>query len=235
MRNFSIVLAIASIFCLVASKSLAVDSPVASTNKSVVAKDEPKAPGDLYTNSAKMELVKISDGLWAGKFEVTQKEYEKVAAANPSQFRGPTFPVDSVTWMEAVDFCTRMTDQDIQAAALPKGFYYTLPTEDEWKTLMANAEPKDAVSSVRQAFRSGPNQVGSLAPNSLGLYDVRGNVMEFVLSDTTKPFRFLKGGSWRDSTEVNLRPEFRWYCKPDERKDTFGFRCLLKAGAPPKP
>jgi formylglycine-generating enzyme required for sulfatase activity len=44
-----------------------------------------------------------------------------------------------------------------------------------------------------------------------------------------QPRRFLKGGSWQDSVEINLRPEFRWYCKPDERQNAFGFRGLLKS------
>ncbi|HWF19728.1 MAG TPA: SUMF1/EgtB/PvdO family nonheme iron enzyme, partial [Verrucomicrobiae bacterium] len=87
-----------------------------------------------------------------------------------------------------------------------------------------------AVTSLNGATRSGTSLVGSLAPNSLGLYDTRGNVMEFCMNDEAKHFWFLKGGSWADFVEVNLRPDFRWYCKPDDRKNTFGFRCVLKKG-----
>ena len=53
--------------------------------------------------------------------------------------------------------------------------------------------------------------------------------MEFCSGDPDKPYRVLRGGSWADSIEINLRKEFRFYCTPDDRKNTFGFRCVLKS------
>lgn len=190
--------------------------------------EAPKPPGDKYTNSVDMLLLKVSGNMWAGKYEVTQKEFQKVMQYNPSAFAGGTRPVDSVTWNEAMDFCHQLTDLEQKKKALPEGYYYTLPTENEWMQLAGGAGLDTAVTSLNGTTRSSSSTVGSLAPNSLGLCDVRGNVMEFCLGDDSKPYRVLKGGSWEDFTEVNLRPEFRWYCKPDERKNTFGFRCVLK-------
>ncbi len=181
----------------------------------------PKPPGDIYTNSLDMVLLKTPAGFWAGRYEVTQKEYQKVAGSNPSQFAGENRPVDSVSWNDAMDFCRKLTEQD--SKELPPGFYYTLPTEDEWQALMADAKLDDAVTSLN-APRGGTSPVGSLGPNSLGLYDTRGNVMEFCLGDDSKPYRVLHGGSWEDFIEVNLRPVFRFYCMPDEHKNTFGFQ-----------
>ena len=40
-----------------------------------------------FTNSSGIIMVKISDKLWAGKYEVTQKEYKEIAGSNPSQLR----------------------------------------------------------------------------------------------------------------------------------------------------
>jgi len=203
-----------------------------ATNSSVTGTNglpEPKPPGQNFTNSAGMELIQVPGGYWAGKYEVTQKQFQKIMDSNPSAFAGATRPADSVTWYEAVDFCKKMTDLDLKKKLLPEGFYYTLPTEDEWQSLVADASLGDAITSLNGNFRSETSPVGSAAPNSLGLYDVRGNVMEFCLSDESKPFRFLKGGSWQDRTEDRLRPEFRWYCKPDERLNAFGIRCLLKS------
>jgi formylglycine-generating enzyme required for sulfatase activity len=202
-----------------------------STNASNDATNEVQPPGATFTNSVEMELVKVSAALWAGKFVVTQKQYQKVMAANPSAFGGDSRPVDSVSWNEAVEFCAKLTELDVKKLKLPKGFYYSLPTEEEWQTLVADATLENAVTSLNGQSRSGTSPAGSLAPNSLGLYDVRGNVAEFCLGDDSKPYRILKGGSWQDFVEVNLRPEFRWYCQPDERRNTFGFRCVLKAGA----
>jgi formylglycine-generating enzyme required for sulfatase activity len=189
--------------------------------------EEAKPPGSDFTNSVGMELIKVGD-FWAGKYEVTQKQYFKVAGINPSSFVGDDNPVDSISYGDAVAFCQKMTEQDIKEKKLPDGYYYTLPTEDEWETLTADAGLGDAITS-QNGLRGGTSPVGSLAPNSLGLYDTRGNLMEFCLGSDDKPFRVLRGGSWSDRIEINLRKEFRFYCTPGDSKNTFGFRCLLKS------
>ena len=195
------------------------------TNKEV----EAKPPGLKFTNSADMELLKMPGGFWAGKFEVTQKQYQDIMGSNPSEFGGASQPVENISWNDAVEFCRKMTEADVKKKALPEGYYYTLPTENEWLSLVGDAAVENAVTSVHGAPRTGPANVGSMPPNNLGLCDVRGNVMEFCLGDETKSYRFLKGGSWADFVDVNLRPEFHWWCQPDEHKNTFGLRCLLKA------
>jgi formylglycine-generating enzyme required for sulfatase activity len=186
-------------------------------------------PGKIYTNSVGMVLLQMPEGYWAGQYEVTQKEYQKIMGANPSEFTGDTQPVENVSWKNAMDFCDKITAYDFKKKFLPEGFRYTLPTESEWTNLLGGATLESAVTSLGGGRRAGSSPVGSLGPNDLGLYDVRGNVMEFCLGDPTAAFRYLKGGSWADFVDVNLRPDFRWYCKPDETTNTFGFRCLLKA------
>jgi formylglycine-generating enzyme required for sulfatase activity len=220
-----------------ASSAVAQDTTPAATNAPAGASATggtnedltPKTPGDDFTNSAGMEMIKTG-GYWVGKFEVTQKQFQKVAGLNPSAFVGEERPVDSVSWNDAMDFCQKLSEKDVKDKKLPDGYYYTLPTEDEWETYTGDASLDDAVTSINaSAPRDGTAQVGSLRPNALGLYDTRGNVMEFCLGDTDKPYRVLRGGSWADNLDINLRKEFRCYCTPDDRKNTYGFRCLLKA------
>ena len=215
----------------VAAKSA--PAPVAQTSTSVTnlpaagATNAPaEVPGDLYTNSIGMEFVKVGN-FWAGKYEVTQADYKTVMGVNPSQFPGDKHPVDSVSWNDAMAFCIKLTVLELESNAVPKNFFYMLPTESEWQSLVADADLKDAVTS-QSAPRSGTSPVGSLAPNSLGLYDVRGNVMEWCAGNTDQPYRVLHGGSWQDNIEINLRPVFRYYAKPEDTDDTFGFRVLLR-------
>jgi formylglycine-generating enzyme required for sulfatase activity len=179
-----------------------------------------------FTNSSSMVMVKISSTLWAGKYLVTQEEYQKVMGSNPSQFRGEKNPVDSVSWSDAVGFCARLTDIETKETMLPDGAYYTLPTQAQWESWAASTSLDAAVTS-QNGSRSGTSAVGSLKANAVGLYDVRGNVWEWCLDPQDKPFRVLRGGAWDTSLDVNLRPEFRWYSPPDERKNTFGFRCVM--------
>jgi formylglycine-generating enzyme required for sulfatase activity len=144
----------------------------------------PKAPGDVFTNSAGMLMIKTGS-YWVGKYEVKQKEFQKVTGSNPSSFSGEERPVDSVSWNDAMDFCQKLSEKDVKDKKLPDGYYYTLPTEDEWDTYTADASLDDAVTSQNAAPRDGTAAVGSLGPNSLGLYDTRGNVMEFCLRTGT--------------------------------------------------
>ena len=183
--------------------------------------------GDSFTNSIGVVMVKISPAFWAGKFLVTQEEYKKVTHSNPSQFQGDRNPVDSVSWNDAMAFCARLTEIERREEMLPDGLIYTLPTQAQWESLGAGATLENAVTSLGTS-RTGTAPVGSLGPSPVGLYDIRGNLWEWCLDPTDKPFRVLRGGAWDTSLEVNLRPEFRWYSNgPDDRKNTYGFRCVL--------
>jgi formylglycine-generating enzyme required for sulfatase activity len=183
-----------------------------------------------FTNASGMVMVKISPSMWAGKFLVTQEEYQKVAGSNPSQFNGSANPVDSVSWNDARSFCTKLNDAERKEDMLPEGYIYTLPTQAQWESLVAGAELKDAVTSLNNS-RSSTAPVGSLGANSLGLYDIRGDLWEFCLDPEDQPYRVLRGGAWNTFYEPNSRVEFRWYADgPDDRKNSYGFRCVMVPG-----
>jgi len=64
---------------------------------------------------------------------------------------------------------------------------------------------------------------------------LRGNVWELCADPTDQAFRVLRGGCWKDWIEARLGLDFRYYAKPDESNEVFGFRCVLikeTAGAP---
>jgi formylglycine-generating enzyme required for sulfatase activity len=191
------------------------------------------ASNNIVTNTVGMVLVKISPGLWAGKFETTQDAYQQTMHNNPSAFKGADRPVDSVSWNDAMAFCAKLTTKE--KAELPGGYSYTLPTQDRWLTLMGNASLPDAVMKLNNGNCSSTATVGSLGANSLGLYDTRGNVMEWCLDPQDKPFRVLCGGAWDTFLDINARPEFRWYAKPDEAKNSYGFRVILTSSANSSP
>ena len=186
------------------------------------------AENDVVTNTVGIVLVKISPTFWAGKYEVTQSAYQKVMGSNPSAFQGGNHPVDSVTWNDAMAFCKKLTEKEQKDDELPRGYAYSLPTQAQWERLVDNASLKDAVMSLNMQRRSSTAPVGSLGPNSLGLYDTRGNVMEWCLDPQDKPYRVLRGGAWNTYIDINARIDFRWYGKPDEAKNTFGFRVVLE-------
>ncbi len=186
------------------------------------------AVSSQVTNTVGMVLLKTSSGRWAGMYEVTQDAYQKVMGNNPSAFPGGNHPVDSVNWNETMAFCKKLTEKEQKAGELPKGFVYTLPTQAQWEQLVDNVPLSDAVMSLSVPRRSSTEPVGSLGPNSLGLYDTRGNVMEWCLDPQDKPYRVLRGGAWDTFIDINARSEFREYSAPDKTKNDYGFRVMLE-------
>jgi formylglycine-generating enzyme required for sulfatase activity len=82
--------------------------------------------------------VTLTKGFYLGKYEVTQAQYEAVMTGNtnslsadPSQFKGDNRPVENVSWDDAQVFLNRLNEQ--QAANLPAGWSYVLPTESQWE------------------------------------------------------------------------------------------------------
>jgi formylglycine-generating enzyme required for sulfatase activity len=221
----SVILAAVAV-ALPVAQSRAQDTAADQTNDVLTLK-QLMANNSVVTNTVGMVLVKISPGLWAGKFETTQEAYKKVMHTNPSAFQSVDRPVDSVSWNDAMAFCSALTAKERAAKELPDRFWYTLPTEAQWESLMDGASLSDAVMKLNNGGCSSTAPVGSLGPNSLGLYDTRGNVMEWVLDSRDPSYHILKGGAWDTFVEINARPEFQWRVAPDDKKNSYGFRVIL--------
>ena len=180
-----------------------------------------------FTNDTGMVMVKNSDALWVGAYEVTQEEYQKIVGNNPSQFAGARHPVDSVSWTEAMAFCDKLNAAEAKAKMLPEGLAYTLQTQAQWDGFAKSAELKDAVTSAN-ASRTSTAPVGSLGATAPGLYDIRGNVWEWCLDTQNPAARVARGGAWDSWIDINLRRDFRWYGSPDAHSNATGFRCVLE-------
>lgn len=180
-----------------------------------------------FRNSIGLALVKVQNLFgpgregWVGKSEVTESEFERVMgqAANPSAYKGGDLPVENVTWLQAVDFCAKLTQLDTRHPPGPAG-QYQLPDLDQWRVFSAGADLKRSVTRGTQ-----PARVGSMGVDSFGLNDVFGNVREWLLSDDPKNKYYIGGG---------FRPVFGGrsaYVTPqqlqlDQGSDDLGFRVI---------
>jgi len=191
------------------------------------------------TNGIGMELVWIEkmpgtkDGGYVGKYEVTQGQYVRVMASNPSIFPGDMKqPVENVSWNDAMDFCRKLTTLEKTANTLPPGQAYMLPTEAQWNFYLADARFDDAVTS-RATVQKSPAPVGSTKiANKYGLYDVLGNVWEWCQDQPSPAERTLKGGAFKTLKTFSFMPMLEttpMKLPPDAKSGETGFRCVLAA------
>lgn len=199
--------------------------------------------------------VTLSSGYWMGQFEVTQDEFASVVGSNPSQFGGDgQRPVDNVRWIDATNFCRLLNIREASAGRLPVGWSYRLPTEAEWEyaaragstNRFSHGFDTNFVSVGLYAWHSGnsgntTHPVGEKLPNAWGLYDMSGNVCEWVqnwfethpggaITDPKGPStgltKVFRGGAYDDGA-ADLRPAARRELTPDIALSLFGLRVVL--------
>jgi len=174
-----------------------------------------------------------------GKYEVTQAEWEAVMGSNPSRFKGSRNPVEGVSWDDARAFVRRLSAKTAKR--------YRLLSEAEWEyAARAGTATKYSWGNGFDSNRASNNQnntvpVGGYAPNAFGLYDMHGNVWEWVEDCWHDSYngaptdggawasgggcsrRVLRGGSW-DYRPRDLRSANRRRDATDFRDDLNGFR-----------
>ena len=193
--------------------------------------------GEGWDNEAPLREVCIAR-FYLGKYPVTQGQWERVMAANPSMFaKGPAYPVEQVSWTDVEEFIRRLNETP------PGGRRFRLPTEAEWeyaarsggrKELYAGGEDIKALGWCAENSGGSTQPVGLKAPNGLGLFDMSGNVWEWC-QDVYAPEshaargrerleqthdvreRVIRGGSWNlDAWSARCSRRFGF------REDYFG-------------
>ena len=178
-----------------------------------------------------------------GKYEITQEQWSAIVDNNPSTYKGRSLPVQQVSWDDIQEF--------IQKLNAKTGASYRLPTEAEWEyaaragstTLFSSGDEETQLrlyawfDEIRSA---GPKPVGQKLPNQFKLYDMHGNVWEWVEDCYTKNYadapvdgraaaakvgclRVNRGGSWWAGSEYS-RSASRGLDSPVSRADHIGFR-----------
>jgi formylglycine-generating enzyme required for sulfatase activity len=193
------------------------------------------SPGDqqCFSDEKPAHSVEITQGFWMGQTDVTQAAFRKVTGQSPSRFKGESKPVEQVTWTEAKNYC--------QAVGLG------LPTEAQWEyaaragSTGATYGELDQIAWYSANSGNSTHDVKGKLPNAWGLYDMLGNVWEWVADwydeayygkspardpsgPSTGTLRVLRGGSWYDIPRL-VRASYRLGVEPEFRYYGLGFRC----------
>jgi len=181
-----------------------------------------------FIASCGMPMVWIPDGgFWAGKYLIRQSDLETVGASDPSTFRRPDRPVETISWEAAMAFCESLNQYERKAGKLPSGFHYTLPKEAQWEMFSADANI-DLAATSRVTTLAATQDVGYSEPNKYGLYDTIGNVWEWCLDNfDDKGDHSLRGGCWLSSQENFPSAETRNAGAPQYADKFIGFRVVL--------
>lgn len=147
--------------------------------------------------------VTLTEGFWAGKYEVTQGEWKRVVGDLPGVTTkelpaGDEYPVGNVSFAEAELFCARLTKLAREAGEIPSGWEFRLPTEAQWEyacragtttatsfgdslgSQLANTRGDQPYNGAEPGpTLGGAAKVGSYPANSWGIHDMHGNTCEW--------------------------------------------------------
>lgn len=184
---------------------------------------------------------------YIGKYEVTQRQWKKVMGNNPSFDKtcGDDCPVEQVSWYDAQEFIRKLNEMEGTNK-------YRLPTDAEWEYAARSGGKREKWAGTNDESALGEyswysnnslretHPVGRKKPNGLGLYDMSGNVWEWVADWYDKYYyssspqndpkgpnsgsvKVFRGGSWFYGPKV-LRAATRFRGDPARRDDSVGFR-----------
>ena len=203
---------------------------------------------DMGSNNGSMDekpvhSVKIDKAFALARTEVTQGQWKAVMGNNPSYFSncGDDCPVEMVSWNDAHDYVRKLSEKT--------GKKYRLPSEAEWeyacraggKYEYCGGDSIDNVAWLESNSYKKISPVGTKIANAWGLYDMSGNVWEWVedcsgdnysgaLGDGNAPSgvcksetRVLRGGSWY-SKPMKTRATSRNSGDPTAKTHAVGFR-----------
>jgi formylglycine-generating enzyme required for sulfatase activity len=182
-----------------------------------------------------------------GKYQVTQAQWQAVTKLpqvnrelnpDPSRFKGANRPVERVSWDDAVEFCSRLSNHTKRP--------YRLPSEAEWEyacraetttpfhfgetitTDLANYNGNYTYGQgPKGVYRQETTEVGSFGvANNFGLYDMHGNVWECCQDEWHNSYDGAPtdGSSWlgnEKGSNIRLLRGGSWFSVPEDCRSAF--------------
>ena len=196
--------------------------------------------GECITDELWVDVQHVTlKGFYIGTFEVTQSQWEKVMGTSVMQQKykycpkcwfipteDPDLPMCYVSKDDAMEFCRRLSNKT--------GRTYTLPTEAQWEYAAGGGNKRENmrysgsnnIDLVGWHIGNSNNElhvVGTKCANSLGLYDMTGNVEEWCEREQNKNNHITKGGSFMDNP-LDIKVIYKSSCTLNNET---GFRVIM--------
>jgi formylglycine-generating enzyme required for sulfatase activity len=196
--------------------------------------------GEFYMGSEEsaaepVHKVKINNPFYLGTYPVTQTEWKAIMGDEPSLFKGDDLPVEQVSWVDVQEFIKKLNEKEGTEK-------YRLPSEAEWEyacragTTTGYSFGDDESKLGNYAWYDDNSEdethpVGQKKPNPWGLYDMHGNVWEWVQDRWHDSYDGAPtdGGAWEVGYGANrVIRGGRWYddggACPSASRDLYGPR-----------
>lgn len=224
-------------------------------------------PGSIRLSAAtpdsKMRTIDIKYRFQISKYEITQEQYKSVTGKNPSRFSDKdsnNYPVENITWLDAINFCNTLsklhklrpcyvlTGSTVKWMEGTSCIGYRLPSEDEWvysayssgAAEYAGGQVLDQLAWFSENSNRKTHPVGGKTPNAWRLFDMSGNVSEWLwdhylpehqgsaydISDLSTTMRAVRGGSYFDDRK-RLSVSRRQGERPQYKSSQIGLRVVI--------
>ncbi len=182
---------------------------------------------DLLTTLRQLEKQLITipgQGYAIGKYEVTQRQWQSIMGYNPAHFTdcGLDCPVEQLSWYDVHDFITKLNQLSQYTYHLPTGVEWEIACLAGEETTYCGSDDASQVAGYDENSNDKTQPVGQKNANAWGLYDMTGNVWEWV-NECYRRDCVLRGGSWLNDPIV-ARSAGNYWKKPAKRFNNVGFR-----------
>jgi formylglycine-generating enzyme required for sulfatase activity len=222
-----------------------------------------------YDVGKPVHKVKIKNPFYLGTYQVTQHEWKAIMDDNPSHFKGDDLPVEQVSWEAVQEFIKKLNEEEsTDKYRLPSEaeWEYVARAGTTTRYSFGDSESKlgdygwyaensgsrspkkgdyfgyDKDDLFENRWKGKTHSVGQKKPNPWGLYDMHGNVWEWVQDGWHDCYdgaptdgsawesgdgadRVFRGGGWDDEARF-CRSDLRNHCALRARADGLGFRLL---------
>lgn len=208
---------------------------------------------ELFFDEGPVHEVTV-ESFYMAKFEVTNELWCDVLGGDIT-FGEEQYARGSVSWSDASYFINNINYS--LSDVLPSGATFALPTEEQWEYAARGGVNHDSYAyagsntaaevAVYGGITEVPGQVGTLKPNSLGIYDLSGNALEWTSNYYTSDYsadasksltqHVMRGGGihTRPNRLRDLRVSGRSVGRETLTQNYFGLRLVLNLPSTPTP